>query len=125
MPEIPPHRMFDFYMSTDKMDLIRFLSWVVIAELNHLTVFHTGGSHSWIGFIVASDCVLIASVQCENDFMANVKSFVDLSHSQGFCAVTLKKTHRLFQLELLREVNSYFATFFSICIMLTHMTLQL
>lgn len=34
------------------MGLIGYLGWVVIAELNHLTVFHTGGSHSWVGFIM-------------------------------------------------------------------------
>lgn len=49
---IPSYQMVDFYRSADKMNPIRYLSWVVIAELNHPTVFHTGGSHSRIGFIV-------------------------------------------------------------------------
>lgn len=30
-------------MSADKMDPLRYLSWLVIAELNCLTVFHIQG----------------------------------------------------------------------------------
>lgn len=46
------YQMVDFYTSADKMAPIWYLSWVVIAELNIVTVFHTEGSHSRVGFFV-------------------------------------------------------------------------
>lgn len=92
MHVIPSYQTVDFYMSADKTDPIRCLSWVVIAELNPPDCLSTpeGHIHGWVSSrVTASDCDLIAGVQCENDFMANVKPFVDLSHSLGSRAATL------------------------------------
>lgn len=94
-----------FYRSEDKMGLISYLGWVVIAELNHLTVFHTGGSHSWVGFIMCHCSWLRLDCQCSvwEWFHGKCEPSVDLSHSPH-------RDTEIFQLGISRELNSYRTT---------------
>lgn len=96
------YRTESFYRSEDKMGLISYLGWVVIAELNHLTVFHTGGSHSWIGFIMCHCSWLRLDCQCSvwEWFHGKCEPSVDLSHSPH-------RDTEIFQLGISRELNSY------------------
>lgn len=59
------------------------MSWVVIAKLNHLNIFRI--HRLIVSLIAAFDCVLIVHVQCENNFKANVKSFVIFSYTLELC----------------------------------------
>lgn len=75
----------DLCFSSDKMDPVVYLNRVVIAKLNHLTVFHTEGSHSWIDFILCLCSWLGLDYRCSVGewFHANWKSSVDFSLSFG------------------------------------------
>lgn len=84
-----------FYTSVDKIDPIRCLSWVVIAELKQTTVFHTGGSHPPTGFITCRCIWLCLDCQCSKWFHGKWKSSVDLTHSPSLhCGAAVRKARR-------------------------------